>query len=149
MPRLASKAQIAELEKLMTINLFCRMVDVPNSPRRGHPQNVKKSPVCTKEKLRPRLALKAQIAELEKLMTINFFCRKVDVPNSPRRGHPQKVEMAPGKVEMAPVYTMVKLMHQTRVASSNRGAQKVNAKRLMTNDFSAGRRKLKSRSSKG
>ena len=66
-----------------------------------------------------RLALKAQIAELKKLMTINFSCRKFDVPNSPRRGHPQNVEKAP-------VYTMVKLMHQTRPESSKRGAQKVN-----------------------
>ena len=53
---------------------------------------------------------------------------KVEVPNSPRQGHQQKFEMAPRKVEMGLVYTMVKLMNQTRVASSKRGAQKVNAK---------------------
>ena len=103
----------------MTVNFFYRKVDVPNSPHRGHPQNVEKSPVYTKEKLRPRLASKAQIAELKKLMTINFFCRKVDVPNSPRRGHPQNVEKAS-------VYTMVDLMPQTRLESSNRGSQKGN-----------------------
>ena len=103
----------------MTMNLFCRKVDVPNSPRRGQPQNIEKASVYRRVDLLPRLAWRAQIAELKMATTVAIFCRKVDVPNSPRRGHPQNVEKAS-------VYTMVDLLPQTRLASSNRGAQKGN-----------------------